>query len=446
MMVTLIFHHTTRGIADNAFPILQEAGAAATLAVLMLELPRIQVPPTEVSLPDRPGGLGNVQPLSLGEAGPDGLYTGRKVLETPGGFMDEDQIRMLADAGWELAFHGADHTPQSAIVEQVDGPGKMARAYAAGAAEIRRILDDPSYPVATNTLASNGWSPQARAVAEQHFAQTEVAWRSSFTHVPVAFNPAPDRHGEFNSIDFQRAHWDGQADLDEIDRLAAARGGGWLIIQLHDVVGRLEDSPNPEQAMLTGEFRALVSTLTTAGAHFVTFSGGAAQVAVESEGNRLRNTAFGNHPFKSRPSTSRLDWLADPGDSGSIAFGADGFIEMAAPDGPEQMSVSQWLSPRLLGESRHILRLTPDLSGVAAGTVAVSLRGPLGERAVALSPLEPEVCLELSMLDVAGPDAQEGEVTLRLHASGLQGRARIGNLSLEPLRPGLRGCGNSPRR
>ena len=52
----------------------------------------------------------------------------------------DDEIRSLVAAGWELAFHGVDHTPQTRLVDQVDGPDKLARAYQAGIEEIRHSV------------------------------------------------------------------------------------------------------------------------------------------------------------------------------------------------------------------------------------------------------------------------------------------------------------------
>ena len=119
-MVSLIFHHSTRGIYNNAYPLLEAAGLDATLALVIHELEHTLIAPEEISVPELPGGLGNPQAISLGDADENGFYTGRHQIQVPGGFMSDAEVRTLASAGWELAFHGADHSPQTTIVAQVD--------------------------------------------------------------------------------------------------------------------------------------------------------------------------------------------------------------------------------------------------------------------------------------------------------------------------------------
>jgi peptidoglycan/xylan/chitin deacetylase (PgdA/CDA1 family) len=445
LLVSLNYHHSTRGIAEHALPILSAVGGRATLALVIHDLERTTVPPDEISDPDAPGGFGNVQPISMGPAGADGLFTGRIYASNPDGHLTDAEIRALAQAGWELAFHGADHTPQSAIVEQVDGEGKLGRAYEAGIGEIRRILDDPGYPVRTNTLASNGWSPEVRVVAASFFDWTEVRWSGWPGHVPVMYSPYQDLHGGFNSIDFQRSAYDGLADLDELVRFARSDSSGWLIIQLHDVVARLEDSPDPPRAMLVEEFAYLVQRLEEAGARFVTFSEGAEAVARDNPGNRLRNTRFARNPFLSRTDQLPMDWglsVEPPGD-GSIDYDANGRLSFSSPDRPARFAATQWISPDLLDGRRFVLRGRADLEGQDGGDLFVRLRGPVGERTGSFDPGTGALCLEVSPSEIGGATFGEWEVRLEIRANDLQGAVVVSNLSLVPLRSGHQRCRHS---
>ena len=440
MLVTLLHHHSTRGVSRHALPILAEAGGKGTLAVMILELPRTMVPPDDVSRLDQPGGMGNVQPLSLGAGDPDGLWTGRKYLEQPEKFMTEEELRLLATAGWELTFHGADHTPQSALVEQVDGPAKLARAYAATTAEIRRILQDPPYPIRTNTLASNGWSEAVREVAVEYFDWSEVAWGGSHQHVPVVFAPELDLHGDLNSVDFQRGAYDGPPDIQELVRLARTGGGGWLIIQLHDVVEQLEDSADPPRAMLVDEYRLMVESLAAAGVRFVTFAEGAERIQRDAPGNIFRNNFFGRHPFKERPDLVRMDWTSAAGAEGAtVDFQGDGSLRFTSQE-TSRLTARQPISAYLLDEPSYVLRLQTDLTRVQGGLVRAMVRGPAGERSQVLSAGGGDFCMEFSAWEVVGAPPQAGQVEWLLSAEQFTGTALVGKLSLEALRPGVRDC------
>ncbi|MFQ5768652.1 MAG: hypothetical protein ACE5ID_11820, partial [Acidobacteriota bacterium] len=285
--------------------------------------------------------MGNVQPVSLGQADASGFYTGRVYLESPEKYLTDQGIGRLIRAGWELAFHGIDHTPQTSIIAQVDGPGKLARSYMTGKREIERLLRKfPSahgqVQVRTNTLPLNGWDQNVRQVAVDYFDWTEIRWAGSLQHVPVIYGPGQDPHGSFRSIDFNRATFGGLKDLDTLVRLLLTDGGGWLIFQVHDVVDNLSDSPDPPTAMLTGEYLYLVERLKASGAQFVTFSEGARMIQRPHTGNRLRNTRFGLHSFLRPDEALVLDWFpsVQPADGAALKFFADGTVSLESPDSP----------------------------------------------------------------------------------------------------------------
>jgi len=441
MLVTLLHHHSTRGIVQHALPILAAAGAHATLAVMILELPRTMVPPDDVSQPDQPGGMGNIQPLSLGEPDEEGLWAGRLYREQPDHFMTEEELRNLVAAGWELAFHGADHTPQTALVEQVDGPAKLARAYAATKAEIRRILQDPTYPIRTNTLASNAWSAAVRQVAAVSFDWSEVAWNGSNQHVPVVFSSSLDPHGDLNSVTFQRDTFEELPDIQDLVSLARTGGGGWLIIQVHDVVERLEDSPDPPRAMLVDEYRLMVESLAAAGVRFVTFSEGAEMIQHDADGNLIRNSLFARNPFKILPDFVRLDWTSSTwGDENtSLEFQNDGTLRLAAQV-PSRLTATQRITPALSVEQDYVLRLAVDLSDLQGGVIRAGLRGPAGERMQALSSYSKGFCMEFPAREVAGAPPQAGPVEFLIATDQFTGTATLGDISLQARQSGVKDC------
>ena len=333
-------------------------------------------------------------------------------------------------------------------MQQVDGPAKLLRAYETGVREIRRILNDPSYPVRTNTLASNGWSPEVREVAREWFDWTEIRWAGSHHHVPVMYSPWQDPHGSFNSIDFQRSTYDGLQDLDELVRFGRTDSSGWLIIQIHDVVEQLEDSPDPPRAMLVEEYAYLIQQLHQAGARFVTLSEGAEAVALDNPGNRVRNTLFARNAFHSRDDLlAPMDWLvaATPEESASVEFLSNGEVVFRSPQVPGRLTLKQWISPNLFDERRFVLRARANLAGAETGSVQVSLRGPLGERLAVIGPGGGDVCLEIAQAEIAMEPLGERDIVLEIRATDLLGTASLSDLSLVPMRTGRQKCRSSVR-
>lgn len=442
-MVTLIHHHGTRGLVDNALPILDSVGARATLALVSHELERTNVPPEWVSRPDQPGGLGNVEPISVGPADTDGLFRGRLFDQSPGAHLDEAQIRTLVAAGWELAFHGADHTAQSIIVAQTEGPEKLARAYAAGIADIRRLLGDPAARISTNTLASNGWNPAVRTVASASFDWTEVRWSGAPNHVPVMYWRGNDAHGTFNSIDFQRASYDGVADLDALVPFALTEPGGWLILQLHDVVRDPADSIDPQRAMTVDEYARLIQGLQAAGIRFVTFAEGAELIRRANSGNVLRNTRFGVHTFRPSNTGLPLDWYpwASPTPGAATTFDANGRVSFHSPAEPAWFSLVQPLDAALLVDGRFALRFQADSSGLVGGTLEAMLSGPAAAKVAPVSPAGGEFCLEVDPRPLGAGDTGLEGIALTLRGAEIRGRVSIQGLSLTPIRNTRDGCG-----
>jgi hypothetical protein len=302
--------------------------------------------------------------------------------------------------------------------------------------------------VRTNTLVSNGWSPEVREVAQEWFDWSEIRWSGSHQHVPVVYSPWQDHHGSFNSIDFQRSTYDGLQDLDELVRLGRSASGGWLIIQVHDVVVNLEDSPDPPRAMLAEEYAYLIEQLHLAGARFVTFSEGAMAVARDNPGNRLRNTLFARHAFHSRDHLLLpMDWLvyASPEESTGVQLSPDGTAIFQSHQVPGLLNLRQWISPDLLDESQFILRARVDLDEVESGEIRVGLRGPLGEKLAVIGPADRRVCLEIPRAEIAAGPVGERDLLLEIRATALVGRATVSDLSLVPLRSRRQRCGPSLR-
>jgi peptidoglycan/xylan/chitin deacetylase (PgdA/CDA1 family) len=441
-MVTLIHHHSFRGIAENAFPILQARGARATLGLVVFELEHTAVPPSVVSRTDLPGGFGNLEPISIGAPDSEGLYPGRKYLEHRERQMTDDEIRGLLAAGWELAFHGMDHTPQSGIASQKDGINKLLRAYQTGVAEIRRLSGNPTYRVRTNTLASNSWSDSVRSLALWFFDWTEIRWRGAPGHIPVNYGLDIDPHGTFQSVDFQRASFDGDADIDALARFADNEARGWLIIQLHDVVERLEDSPHPPTAMLVGEYERLVTCLAERGVEFVTFSEGAERIREQNRLNQLRNTGFGVHPFLNRTGVLPMDWRVSGGSgtASSVSFEEDGVLVLESLAQPAPFYLGQTLDvlPRRLRSL--VVRL--HVKGEGEGRVEAGLRGPHG--AVIHEVAGQDVCFEIPWSRLSRDRAGTGEIEFVIRASDLLGWREVSGLSVTP-RPGPEaGCQSEP--
>jgi hypothetical protein len=226
-------------------------------------------------------------------------------------------------------------------------------------------------------------------------------------------------------------------------RFGRSDSSGWLILQIHDVVERLEDSPDPPRAMLVEEYAYLIQQLEQAGARFVTFSEGADAVVRDNPGNRLRNTRFARNAFRARGDLlAPMDWLfaATPEDSAEVAFLPDGKVIFESLPTPGRLALKQWISSELFDERRFVLRLRADLTGVEAGSVLLRVRGPGGEELATLGPSDESLCLEIVRSGIATEPPGARDLALEIRATDLVGTAVLSDLALIPMRTGRQRC------
>jgi hypothetical protein len=200
--------------------------------------------------------------------------------------------------------------------------------------------------------------------------------------------------------------------------------------------------------MLVEEYAYLIQRLQQTGARFVTLSEGAEAVALDNPGNRVRNTLFARNVFHSRDDVlAPMDWqiAATPEESAGVEFSTGGEVVFRSLQAPGRFTLRQWVSPNLFDERRFVLRARADLAGAEAGSIQVSLRGPLGERLAVIGPGGGDVCLEIAQAEIAMEPMGERDVVLEVRATDLLGTASLSDLSLAPMRTGRQKCRSSVR-